>query len=233
MKEPRLELRAEDRVPVILHDHNQLEADTSLCDGSEPETVTLRVPDFEDDDDDDDDDGEDDDDDDESHQGIEQLDHTVRRKWTVGACCRSKPCSVCLYLILVLILLSSTVALVVIGILVVAPYHRANRYLETNCTTVRVDTDRTTRRCSCGKGCNSQYPCLRIMVSFDANTQEPSKLADDESLLHRKVSVGRNGLLLVFTFFSSSFPLLFALYSLSFLLLYFLMFSLSVFCCWC
>ncbi len=106
---------------------------------------------------------------DESEDEIDQdetdeEDTEVKEAKTLRHCLRSRPCSICLYLCITLLLLASIVALIVIGVLVVAPFHKASKFIQTDCETVSVANDIEHRRCSCGKGCNSKYPCIKITV---------------------------------------------------------------------
>ena len=131
------------------------------------------------------DDDEDDDDD------IINHDITVKgRPFHLPSCLQSRPCAICLYLFVVLVLLSSLVALIVIGFLVVSPYQKASSFLSASCRPVQGILDKDQRRCSCGKGCNSKYPCLQLTVQYTGvdNKQYLALLSQDESTLHRQVS---------------------------------------------
>ena len=177
----------------------QTEADTCLCDPEchgDQETLTLHTADYlqhdcddskdeSEDTDNDDDDG---DDDDESGD-IEDI--TVKgRPFHLPTCLQSRPCAVCLYLFIVLVLLSSLVALIVIGLLVVAPYQKASTFHAGSCQPVQGSLEKDERRCSCGKGCNSKYPCLKLTVRYTGldTKQKEAILSQDESTLHRQVS---------------------------------------------
>ena len=106
-------------------------------------------------------------------------------------CARTRPCSVCLYLFLGIVLLSSFVSVLVVGFLVAAPYQKASRFVAARCAPHQVIIDRYERKCSCGKSCSSKYPCLRIQVTYvgaDGGIVE-SLMAEDESALHRQVGV--------------------------------------------
>ena len=114
-------------------------------------------------------------------------------KFGLNKCILSRPCSICVYLCLTLMVLASIVSLVVISVLIVAPYTKAASYELSNCTTVRVNIDPEDRRCSCGKGCSSLYPCLQIRVVIEAvnyssvNNLRSSILYENEAVFMRKV----------------------------------------------
>ena len=91
-----------------------------------------------------------------------KLTHLVFR---IRTCLQSRPCAICLYLCLTLQLVLGVICLVMISVLVVRPYREISSYQPGNCTPRGVTTDPEDRRCSCGKGCTSLYPCIRISVS--------------------------------------------------------------------
>ena len=110
----------------------------------------------------------------------------------VRSCMQSRPCTICLYLCLTLQLLLGIICLVVISVLLVRPFREISSYKHGNCTPVDVDIDPEERRCSCGKGCTSLYPCIRITVAInDVNyTQQnvqSSILYENEVIMRRKV----------------------------------------------
>ena len=123
-----------------------------------------------------------------SYKGIHKITFGLRK------CLHSRPCSICVYLCLTLIVLASLVSLVVISVLIVVPYAKAASYQHSNCTPVRVNVDNEDRRCSCGKGCSSLYPCIQIKVLIHAvnyssdSHPESSILYENEAIFMRKVS---------------------------------------------
>ena len=158
------------------------------------EVISLRRKDISDDDDDDDDDSSDDHDvinyggDDDESSGQEQDDlfrERPKRTWF-----NSRPCAVCVYLCIALMLLASLVSLIVVGVLIGLPYHRVAHFLPAQCVLMDVHMDDEHRRCSCGKGCNSLYPCVEITVEYvDMKGQEHTvTMYENESTLNRKVS---------------------------------------------
>ena len=92
-----------------------------------------------------------------------------------------------------MLLILSTVALIIIGILVIAPYQKSSKFIETTCVPLHTEYGRTERHCSCGRGCNSQFPCVAITVEvvsrvdIDAARTWTTRLSDDDSLLHKQV----------------------------------------------
>ena len=168
---------------------------------SEKDIITLQQKDDDDDDDieeeedENDDDDEDDDintDDEESSAGTEVGHHQPNKERTsaLKSCLRSRPCTICLYMCLALFILASLVSLIVIGVLIVAPYHKAMSFEDTMCMAIRSSQDSDERRCSCGKGCNSKYPCVNLMVSVDAlgDKENHATMYENEATLSRQVS---------------------------------------------
>ena len=118
-----------------------------------------------------------------------KLTHLVFRMRT---CLQSRPCTICLYLCLTLQLLLGIICLVVISILVVRPFREISTYEHGNCTPTDVSMDPDDRRCSCGKGCTSLYPCIRITVSinninYTRLSGQSSLLYENEVIMRRKV----------------------------------------------
>ncbi len=116
----------------------------------------------------------------------------VKDSRTFRTCLRSRPCSICMYLCITLLLLASIVALIVIGVLVVAPFLKASTFKLTDCETVSVENEAEHRRCSCGKGCNSKYPCIKITVRTKQlgglGTLDHVVMYENEANLLRQVS---------------------------------------------
>jgi len=138
-------------------------------------------------------------------------------------CVRSRPCLFFVYVIVVLVLISSCVSLILVGVLVTEPYIRVSTFVNSTCVPVaepprthlddgryesagngnvtgvvpssprpsiaRSIPDVILQTCSCGKGCNSKYRCLRLHVRY----QQPNGLVtstilyDDETSLNRQV----------------------------------------------
>lgn len=107
-------------------------------------------------------------------------------------CLRSRPCMFFVYVFVVLVLLSSFVSVVLVGVLVAEPYSRVAGFRNATCRTVEKSLAREEQSCSCGKGCNSRYRCLRIKVEYrDLRTMTAyqTMMYEDETSLNRPVSV--------------------------------------------
>ena len=103
------------------------------------------------------------------------------------SCYKSRPCAVCMYLLIAIVTLAAGVTVVVIGFLVAAPYARVSSFNDALCTTFSSSVKTDYRQCSCGKGCNSRYPCLRINVYSEFSSDTPSLLFDNEATLSKQV----------------------------------------------
>ncbi len=120
-----------------------------------------------------------------------KLTHLVLR---VRTCTQSRPCSICLYLFLTLQLFLGIVCVSVVSMFLLRPYLETSSYELGNCTAVKTQIDSEDRRCNCGKGCTSSYPCIRISVEihhWNETVQESTTLFENELLINRKVSRGR------------------------------------------
>lgn len=149
-----------------------------MSDEGDTDVITLRPKTGSDGDDDDDDDSDDDDE-----------DNDLRDR-SLRSCIHSRPCAICLYLVIALIILASLVSLIVIGVLIVAPFQRVSNFQSTSCETVGLETHLEHKRCSCGKGCNSKYPCIKIAVQTTqliAAQENHVVLFDNEATLLREV----------------------------------------------
>ena len=113
------------------------------------------------------------------------------KRRTFNPCRNFKSYTLCLYMVLTFVLLSSIVAVVVIGVLIVLPYRKAIGFVESSCIVVHSKVDATEELCSCGQGCSSAYDCLKITVvclSINTNSTEDVMLYENEATLGRKVS---------------------------------------------
>ena len=118
-----------------------------------------------------------------------------------AACVRSRPFLFFLYVVLALVLLSSCVSLVLIGSLVAKPYFRASGFINTTCSPSVVSEGSRNgqvamQTCTCGKGCNSKYRCIRIHVRYTPRlgAETTAVLYDDETALGRQVNIIHNSL---------------------------------------
>ena len=108
-------------------------------------------------------------------------------------CVHSRPCSVCTYLIISVLLVGSVVALAVVGVMVIAPYRRVEHYRSTDCLVSNISRASGHRQCSCGKSCSSVYPCLTITVTLpdvlhNTAVNKTIIMHEDETLLDKSVS---------------------------------------------
>ena len=109
----------------------------------------------------------------ESEDDLSDLDEEDVPQWCRGCCrrCRhSRVCSMTLYIWIGIFVLACFVALVIVGVLVVDPYRRAQRFKDTSCVAVATVYRSDEKKCSCGKGCTSGYSCLVVKVVF---TEQP------------------------------------------------------------
>ena len=88
----------------------------------------------------------------------------ITNRGTTKYCMHSRPCAICTYLTLSVLLLGSVVALVVVGVMVISPYRRVAHYKTTDCYVANISWANGHRQCSCGKSCSSMYPCLTVVV---------------------------------------------------------------------
>jgi len=98
-----------------------------------------------------------------------------------------------------LVLLSSCVSLILVVSLVTRPYVRASGFVNATCSPSVVsegsrDGHVMMQTCSCGKGCNSKYRCIRIHVRYTpvqsgtTGAVNSAVLYDDETALGRQVT---------------------------------------------
>ena len=115
-----------------------------------------------------------------------------------SSCCSSCSSSFFfIYVVLALILLSSCVSLILVGSLVARPYVRASGFMNATCSPSVVSEGARNgqvlmQTCSCGKGCNSKYRCIRIHVRYSPHlgAETTAILYDDETALGRQVRLG-------------------------------------------
>jgi hypothetical protein len=105
-------------------------------------------------------------------------------------CLSSRLFSMFVYLTTFLLMLSSIVAILVVGVIIVKPYHEVSTFLPTLCSPTHTIRERANRDCSCGKVCRSQFPCIMITVMITTEDGKPwtAVMADDETLLTKQVS---------------------------------------------
>ena len=111
-------------------------------------------------------------------------------KYRLRVCFHSRPCAICGYMCLTLLVIAGLVGMVVVTVLVLVPYQRASQYVSTHCTPISVTRETEERRCSCGKGCSSLYPCLLIYVHIkEINYTNTSMTKDNPSLIYENEAV--------------------------------------------
>ena len=100
-------------------------------------------------------------------------------------------CFVVLYLWLAVLLMLCLSALIVIILFIVRPYMHAETFIPTQCEAISTVPSQQKQDCSCGKGCSSSFPCLEIVVVFDAiddKRKHRSFLREHETALSTMVS---------------------------------------------
>ena len=106
-------------------------------------------------------------------------------------CRRSRTCCIVIYLGIALICASSLASIVVVGLVICIPYHNARHFMEASCRTVQLTYISSDYKCSCGKRCNSSYPCLVLEVEYMPHVSpgavDTAMVHEDETKLNRKV----------------------------------------------
>lgn len=130
----------------------------------------------------------------ESEDDLSDFDDEDMPQWCRGCCrrCRhSRICSMTLYLWIGIFVLACFVAMITVGVLVVDPYRKAQRFKASTCVAVAYSYQSEEKKCSCGKGCTSGYSCLVVNVIF---TEQPKDMApktiiyENEAALQGQVS---------------------------------------------
>ena len=79
---------------------------------------------------------------------------------------QSHKCFLVIYLWIGLLLVACAAALVIISLLVVKPYVKADKFIAATCQPVNAVYSSNDQECSCGKGCSVTFPCLREKVNL-------------------------------------------------------------------
>ena len=126
----------------------------------------------------------------EEDEDDEDYDFVIVKQWSLRTCWRSRYSVVCLYIILVLVLLASLLALLIVVSMVTLPYQRASGFMRSTCEVVSAHQHSSPSICSCGKGCDSHYPCLVIEVQYidHAKTMQNASMYENEIVLGKRVS---------------------------------------------
>ena len=121
----------------------------------------------------------------------EENDFQIVQECTVRTCWHYKYCYVCVYIILVIILLATLIAFIVVILLVVMPFTRASSFQTALCKVTGATTHMAESTCSCGKGCDSRYPCMLIEVEYSVTPTENfahnASIHENEVLLDKQV----------------------------------------------
>ena len=109
-------------------------------------------------------------------------------------CRRSGLCSFTLYVWLVVFMLGCFAAMMVIGVVIVGPFHRVSGFRQTTCVSSGFQYTPEIHQCSCGKGCKSAYRCLLITARLSTvmdrkNINYTAPVFENEIYLDREVSV--------------------------------------------
>jgi hypothetical protein len=114
-------------------------------------------------------------------------------KWcpTCQCCHKTNTCFLVIYLWIGLLLTACVVALIAVSFLVVRPYMKADRFVETECKAIAVAYSSVDHDCSCGKGCTSVFPCLEVVVEFSSQDNQSHRafLREHEAVLSSKVCI--------------------------------------------
>ena len=110
-------------------------------------------------------------------------------------CRRSGLCSFTLYVWLVVFMLGCFAAMMVIGVVIVGPFHRVSGFHETTCFSSGFQYTPEIHQCSCGKGCKSAYRCLLVTVTVTAVKEGgpvnyTAPVFENEIYLEREVRLG-------------------------------------------
>ena len=108
-------------------------------------------------------------------------------------CRRSGLCSFTLYVWLAVFMLGCFAAMMVIGVVIVGPFHRVSGFHKTMCLSSGFQYTPEIHKCSCGKGCKSAYRCLLVTVTVTAvkkggPVNYTAPVFENEIYLEREVS---------------------------------------------
>lgn len=124
----------------------------------------------------------DDDDEDEEDGDEEEHDNFMRRFLF------SSHCTVCIYLILLLLFIGSIVALIITSVQIVMPFQNVRDFLNGTCfpTGLIIEDGKT---CMCGAGCSAKYRCLTIKVTYHDKDKKSrnATVYENESILGKQV----------------------------------------------
>lgn len=108
---------------------------------------------------------------------------------SLSVCRRSRACCVVLYIWIFLFMLSCVIAIVLVVTRIVLPYTRTVHFVDTLCFPIEGSKFVPDISCSCGRSCQTVYPCLTIMVEYnDADDiTHQARIFDSEDRLSKQV----------------------------------------------
>ena len=114
----------------------------------------------------------------------------VVNKCNCTTCWHYKYCIICTYMLLLIIIVAALIALTVVVLFVVIPLARTAHFQESICNVTRTSHHMEESSCSCGKGCDSHFPCLHIDVHYYDNMSvlHNASMYDDEVILNKQVN---------------------------------------------
>ena len=106
-------------------------------------------------------------------------------------CLQSQTCFLVIYLWIGLFLAACIAAVLVVSLLVVRPYLKAEHFIPSQCHAVESVYASEDHQCSCGKGCSSSFPCLEVVVEYLAGDGQHHRgfLREHEAAVKMKVSL--------------------------------------------
>ena len=103
---------------------------------------------------------------------------------------KTRSFSLFVYFMVSILSLASSITLVVIVVIVAVPFTRVSNFEMTSCTAAATPVvEDEYMKCSCGRGCHSDYPCLKIRVRHEARNQTTCHLSECESTLSKEVNM--------------------------------------------
>ena len=106
------------------------------------------------------------------------------------SCLQSPACLLAIYVCCGLLLAACIATLLVINLVVVRPYLKADHFIPSQCHAVESVYASEDYQCSCGKDCSSSFPCLEVVVEYLASDGQHHRgfLREHEVALKTKVS---------------------------------------------
>ena len=102
--------------------------------------------------------------------------HVMRGECSIYMCLRHKYCVMSVYVTLLVVMVASSVALVIVCVMVALPVLRTVHFRPGTCSVIGVERlTGTDSSCSCGRGCQSHFPCLKITVEYYATDSDTGR----------------------------------------------------------